>query len=106
MENENNKLFEFKYWSRYHFIALAVPIFCMLTTYLQKEELALYKPNDNQKIKAFPYFFNIFISKLLSIIFVLLKKLINKRNNNKVETKNMRRYHLGVKYLIYLISKK
>jgi hypothetical protein len=96
MENENNKLFEFKYWSRYHFIALAVPIFCMLTTYLQKEELALYKQNDNPKIKAFPYFFNIFISKLLSIIFVLLKKLINKRNNNKVETKNMRRYHLGV----------
>lgn len=86
------KLFEFSNWSRYHFIALAVPIFCMLTTYLQKKELESYKD-----IKEYPFFFNIFISKILSILFVLLNKILSNENSlNRVETKTKRRYHMLV----------
>ena len=102
MENKNNKCLEFKYWSRYHFIALAVPICCMLTTYLQKSELKYYNETllsckEKTCIKEFPYFFNIFISKILSIFLVLISKCINKDRNEilKVETKKKRRYHLS-----------
>ena len=99
-------LFEFKYWTRYHFIALLVPICCMLTTYIQKAELAYYKteiltcPNtdDNCKIKEFPYFFNIFISKILSFIFILISHFLvrRKRSNSLIfeEPTITRRYHL------------
>ena len=116
MEVEKKKLFEFNNWSRYHFIALAVPIFCMLTTYLQKIELKelenIYDDNieniydDNiedingNNIGVFLFFFNIFISKILSIIFVLLKKKLSNANSsntlNRVETKTKRRYHMLV----------
>lgn len=102
-------LFEFNYWTRYHFIALAVPICCMLTTYLQKAELAYYnndilckdkesKSSDVCKIKEFPYFFNIFVSKILSIIFVLINKYGfrwgSSKNLIQIKTKTKRRYHL------------
>ena len=61
MENKNNKCLEFKYWSRYHFIALAVPICCMLTTYLQKSELKYYNETllsckEKHALKNFPIF--------------------------------------------------
>jgi len=99
-ENCKNKLIEFKYWSKYHFIALAVPICCMLTTYLQKPEMANYNEIINKKIEIFPYFFNIFISKLLSIFLVLLSKYKSQRKStNEIalsQTKSMRRYHLVV----------
>ena len=105
MANDKKVLFEFKYWTKYHFIALAVPLCCMATTYIQKYELAHYKKNlcknindTNCKIKEFPYFFNIFISKILSIFFVLFNKYVFRRksSNNliKIETKTKRRYHL------------
>ena len=51
MAIKKNILFEFNYWTRYHFIALAVPICCMLTTYLQKNELKYY--NDEILPKKF-----------------------------------------------------
>ena len=105
MAIKKNILFEFNYWTRYHFIALAVPICCMLTTYLQKNELKYYndeimpkKENGQKKIREFPYFFNIFISKILSIIFVLISKYTIKHKSSKnLELKEntiTRRYHL------------
>ena len=106
MAFEIKKYIEFKYWSCYHFIALAVPIFCMLTTFIQKYELETLNKNiyecskGNNCIKPFPYFFNIFISKILSIFLVLIRRHMNKeRSSNellKTETKQMRRYHLDV----------
>ena len=105
MERKRRKLFAFKYWSKYHFIALAVPLCCMLTTYIQKDELKYYNKilEDNKnytKIKEFPFFFNIFISKILSIFLVLIRKRISKDKSAKeitqIETKAKRRYHLDV----------
>jgi len=106
-EESKKKLIEFKYWSKYHFIALAVPICCMLTTYLQKPEMTNYNniinDNDNDhknSIEKFPYFFNIFVSKLFSIFLVLLSKYKSQRKSTNqlvlVQTKTMRRYHLDV----------
>lgn len=104
MGKKCNKYFEFESWSRYHFIALAVPICCMLTTYIQKNELKYYNENlleckEKTCIKEFPYFFNIFISKNLSIFLVLISKYMNKDRSNLIvrsETKKKRRYHLSV----------
>ena len=105
MKNKCPKLFAFKYWSKLHFIALAVPLFCMLTTYIQKDELKYYnkileEKKNISKIKEFPYFFNIFVSKILSIFLVLISKQISKDKGSKdltqVETKAKRRYHLDV----------
>ena len=111
MENKGRKFIAFKYWSRLHFVALAVPLCCMLTTYIQKNELKHYNKilqdeKHYSKIKEFPYFFNIFISKILSIILVLISKRISKDKRSsaltQVETKAKRRYHLDV----YNTSKK
>ena len=111
MENKGRKFFAFKYWSKLHFIALAVPLCCMLTTYIQKNELNYYKTiledeKNYTKIKEFPYFFNIFISKILSIFLVLISKQMRKVKRSsgltQVETKAKRRYHLE----IYNTSKK
>ncbi len=77
----------------------------MLTTYLQKDELKYYndeiipkKGNVQKKIREFPYFFNIFISKILSIIFVLINKYAIKQKSSKnlgiKENTITRRYHL------------
>ena len=106
MAFEIKKYIEFKYWSCYHFIALAVPIFCMLTTFIQKYELETLNKNIYECskgincVKPFPYFFNIFISKILSIFLVLIRRHMNKeRSSNELlknETKQMRRYHLDV----------
>ena len=111
MKKKCPKLFAFKHWSKLHFIALAVPLCCMLTTYIQKNELKYYdeilkKKKKISKIKEFPYFFNIFISKILSIFLVLISKKISKSKSSKdliqIETKAKRRYHLDV----YNTSKK
>ena len=101
MGKKKKSLIECKYWSKYHFIALAVPICCMLTTYLQIPEMKSYKKiNNEQKIEIFPYYFNIFISKLLTIFLILLSKYKNRKSSSetieKINTKTMRRYHLDV----------
>lgn len=105
----NNKLFEFSSISRYHIIALLVPIFCMATTYIQKNELKKIINKENE-IKEFPYFFNIFVSKILSIFLVIFSKFLNKENSSikLLQTKSMRRYHLSVnntkkKILVFLL---
>ena len=99
---------EFNNLSCYHLIAIAVPICCMLTTYVQKSELntinkEILSCKESNCVKVFPYFFNIFVSKILSIFLVLIKRHMNKeRSSNKlqkIETKQMRRYHLGVNNL-------
>ena len=105
VDKSRKKLFEFKDCSKLHLIALAVPLFCMATTYIQKMELNHYnedilgceKIHKGCKIKEFPYFFNIFISKVLSIFLVILSKYLNRDRSTdelfSVETKQMRRYH-------------
>jgi hypothetical protein len=101
MEEKNSSLIECKYWSRYHFVALAVPICCMLTTYLQKPEMKIYnKMIDTEKIEIFPFYFNLNISKLFSLFFILLTKFNSRRTrSNQIEivhTKSLRNYHLIV----------
>jgi hypothetical protein len=100
MEEKKN-LFDCKYWSCHHFIALAVPIFCMLTTYLQKPEMKIYnKINNNKKIQVFPFYFNLNVSKLLSLFLILLSKFRSRRITSEdietVPTIDKRRYHLDV----------
>ena len=70
---------EFKHWSFYHFIAFAIPICCIITTYIQKSELKTINKEIidfgvNNCVEVFPYFFNIFVSKILSIFLVFNKK--------------------------------
>lgn len=110
--------FELTGVSKYHIIAILVPIFCMCTTYIQKYELNNYNEilrtinkeeceniDINQrntpkcKIREFPFYFNIFISKILSVILLLIKKKLTEKNSsfNLTETKAKRRYHLEVK---------
>ena len=121
------KYFELTGVSKYHIIALLVPIFCMSTTYIQKYQLKYYNNNLKEikgydsdceekkcKIREFPFFFNIFISKILSIFFVFLRKYLNKNqliSSDVIETKLTRRYHIEVKnkkikvcLLIFIIS--
>ena len=106
VDKSRKKLFVFKDCSRLHLIALAVPLCCMATTYIQKMELNHYnkdflnceKVNNRCKIKEFPYFFNIFISKTLSIFLVILSKYLNRdKSSNELispKTKQKRRYHI------------
>ena len=96
--------------SKYHIIALLVPLFCMSTTYIQKYQLKYYNKKLEElntdsnctikkcKIREFPFYFNIFISKTLSIFLVLLR-YINKNQifSNEIETKITRRYHMEVR---------
>ncbi len=112
------KYFELTGVSKYHIIATLVPIFCMSTTYIQKYELKYYnerlkinnkytcnyknitdlRNDSNCIIREFPFFFNIFISKILSIILVLISKKLTSENStsNILETTKTRRYHLDV----------
>ena len=106
------KYFEIGSVSLYHIIAIVVPIFYMLTYYLLKYQLKYYnnrlkkennctqqndEKNSNCKIREFPFYFNIFISKTLSIILIFIRKYRNENNKlKKLETKSIRRYHLSV----------
>ena len=69
----------------------------MATTYIQKNELKKIINKENE-IKEFLYFFNIFVSKILSIFLVIFSKFLNKENSSikLLQTKSMRRYHLSV----------
>ena len=98
--------------SLYHIIAILVPIFYISTYYFIKYQLQYYnnrleienncdnqnkENNKNCKIMEFPFYFNIFISKILSIILIFIRKYRNENSKlKKLETKSMRRYHLSV----------
>ena len=99
--------------SKKHFIPLLVPLFCISTNYIQKYQINHY--NDNLRkikecpeknepynrhdiqciIREYPFFLNIFFSKILSIfLFLYSKYLINEKSSvDLVETKTMRKYH-------------
>ena len=109
------KCCEFTIISKHHLISLLVPLLCMATNYTQKYELSYYNKllrnknsceenNENIraepecKVREYPFFFNIFISKILSIFLVLLSKYFSYENNDLkiIETTQKRRYHLEV----------
>jgi len=105
--------------SKYHIFALLVPIFYLATNYNQKYQIIYYNEilqekkgcnittegnNSNEDynykcyIREFPFFFDIFISKIFSIfLFLYSRHLINEESSlNLVQTKLMRKYHLHV----------
>lgn len=101
------KYFEFATVSKYHIIALLVPLFCMCTSYIQSYQLKYYNENLRQingksgnctesdcMISEFPFYFNIFISKDLSFFLIILSRYLNKKNI--IREPAMRRYHLEV----------
>lgn len=109
------KCCEFSIISKHHIISLLVPLFLMATNYTQKYELAYYNKilinknscdennenisnKQNCQIREYPFFINIFISKIFSIFLVLLSKFFNYEINDSklIETTQMRRYHLEV----------
>lgn len=115
--------------SRYHFIPLLVPLLCISTNYIQKYQINYYNINlriinecppkeyydRNDKkcnIREYPFFLNIFVSKILSIfLFLYCKYLTHGRiTSGIIESKPVRKYHTHfnsirrkIKAMIYLI---
>ena len=115
--------------SRYHFIPLLVPLFCMTTNYIQKYQInyyniklriinecppkEYYSRNDKKcNIREYPFFLNIFVSKILAIfLFLYCKYLTHGRiTSGIIESKPVRKYHTHfnsirrkVRAMIYLI---
>ena len=115
--------------SRYHFIPLLVPLFCITTNYIQKYQINYYNinlriinecppkeyytRNDNKcNIREYPFFLNIFVSKILSILLFLYCKFLTygRITSGIIESKPVRKYHTHfnnirrkIKAIFYLI---
>ena len=98
--------------SRYHFIPLLVPLFGISMNYIQKYQINYYNiklriinecppkeyydRNDKKcNIREYPFFLNIFVSKILAIfLFLYCKYLTHGRiTSGIIESKPVRKYH-------------
>jgi hypothetical protein len=103
MVNSEKKCFSLGNLSKYHIIPFFVPIFCMITTYVQRDEIIknekenyLDKFDENYEL---PYFINTFYSKLFSGFLCFLSKcILNKKeiSSSSNPTRTKRKYHLVV----------
>ena len=98
--------------SKYHIIAFLIPVFNMLTTYVQRDEIIENegdKQNEFNEEYEFPYLINNIISKLFSGILCLISKYIINKRELPSSLRRLKIYHLNVnsknklKILLYII---
>lgn len=96
---KKSSLISFTKMSKFHILPFLVPIFCMITTYIQEAQIKSSSYSMNEyKLQSL---LNIFISKTFAIIFYFISLFISKpeavvNEEEKQSNKLVRRYHLNV----------